>query len=60
MPTVVAAAAIGTSCSAGNKADIESGALVAVGEYLIIELRIRVPMAMLDNMAVMPANWRSE
>ena len=39
MLTVVAAAAIGGSCSAGNKVDVESG---AVGEYSIIELRIRV------------------
>ena len=43
MLTVVAAAAIGRSCSAGNKADIDSGAiLVVVGEYSIIELRIHV------------------
>ena len=42
MLTVVAAAAIGKSCSAGNKADVESGAAVVVEAYLIIELRIRV------------------
>ena len=41
MLTVVASAAIGRSCSAGNKADFESGAVV-VGEYSIIELRIQV------------------
>ena len=45
MLTVVAAA-IGRSCSAGNKADVESGVLVVVGEYSIIELRSR--MAILD------------
>ena len=42
MWTVVTAAAIGRSCSAGNKADIESGAVVVVGEYSIIELCICV------------------
>ena len=41
MLTVVAVAAIGRSCSAGNKADVESG---AVGEYSIIELCIRVAL----------------
>ena len=44
MLTVVAAAAISRSCSAGNKADVESGAVVVVGEYSIKELRIRVAM----------------
>ena len=45
MLTVVAAAAIGRSCSAGNKADVESDAVIVVdGEYSIIELRIRVAM----------------
>ena len=42
MLTVVAAAAIGRSCSARNKVDVESGAVVVVGEYLIIELGIRM------------------
>ena len=47
MLTVVAAAVIGRSCSAGNKADIESGAVVVVVvvvvvEYSIIELPITV------------------
>ena len=43
MLTVVAAVAIGRSCSAGNKADVESGAIVmVVGEYSITELRIRL------------------
>ena len=44
MLTVVAATAIGRSCLDGNKADIESGAVavVVVGEYSIIELRIRM------------------
>ena len=37
MLTVVTAAAIGRSCLASNKADIESGAVVVVGEYSIIE-----------------------
>ena len=32
MLSVVAAAAIGRSCSAGNKADVESGDVVVVGE----------------------------
>ena len=41
MLTVVAAAAVGRSCLASNKAEIESGAVV-VGEYLIIELCIHV------------------
>ena len=41
--TVVAVAAIGRSCSAGKKANVESGAVVVVvGEYSIIELRIRM------------------
>ena len=39
MLTVVDAAAIGRSCLAGNKVDVERGAL---GEYSIIELLIRV------------------
>ena len=43
MLTVVTAAAVGKSCSAGSKADVESGAVV-VGEYSIIELRIHVAM----------------
>ena len=46
MLTVVAAAAIGRSCLAGNKADVESGAIVVVGEYSIIELCIRVAIVM--------------
>ena len=39
MLTVAAAAASGCSCSASNKADIESGAIVVVvvGEYSLIE-----------------------
>ena len=41
MLTVVAAAAIGRSCLAGNKVDVESGAIV-VAEYSIIEPGIRV------------------
>ena len=43
MLTVVAAAAIGRSCPTRNKADVECGAVVVVvvGEYSIIELRIR-------------------
>ena len=44
MLTVLTAAAIGRSCSAGNKADIESGAVV-VGEYSIIEPGIHVTIA---------------
>ena len=50
MLTVVAAAAIGRGCTAGNKADVESGSsrssstVVVVGEYSIIELCIRVAM----------------
>ena len=43
LTVVAAAAAIGRSCSAGNKGDIESGAvIVVVGEYSKIELCIRV------------------
>ena len=46
MLTVIAAAAIGKSCLAGNKADVESGAVVVVvGEYSLIELRIRVAIS---------------
>ena len=43
MLTVVAAAASGWSCSASNKADVESGAIV-VGEYSIIEPGICMAM----------------
>ena len=50
MLTVVDAAAIGRSCSAGNTADIESGAVVVVGEYSIIELRIHVAIMIIDLM----------
>ena len=46
MLIVVTAAAIGRSCLAGNKADLESG---AIGEYSIIELRIRVAMSGLEH-----------
>ena len=47
MMTVVAAAAIGRSSSAGNKVDVESGAIV-VGEYSIMALsRVK-------------CNWESE